>query len=109
MRERAEAATDHVCPDWTRQAVRHIARNCEIECSHEGVPDPVHHDAAGEPNQWSRYDDAAHIASWHPAAARAVADWLDQVANDEPSWSYAHAATEANLAHAVAHAYLGAS
>lgn len=26
------------------------------------------------------HDDAAHIASWHPAVALAVADWLDGVA-----------------------------
>lgn len=37
----------------------------------------------------------------------AVADWLDRVADDEPSWSYAHAATEAESALAVANAYLG--
>jgi len=27
-------------------------------------------------------DDAEHIASWHPDAARGVADWLDNAAED---------------------------
>lgn len=102
MRERAEAATADVCPDWTRGAVRHIARNCEIECYHDGAPSLRHHDSQGEPNQWSRYDDAAHIASWHPAVALAVADWLEYVskAHEDAYISGSHAL-------AVARAYLG--
>lgn len=82
MRERAEAATDGVCPEWTRSAVRHIARNCDIECWHEDS-DPLvekYHDADGLPEGWSRYDDASHIASWHPTVALSVAAWLDDEA-----------------------------
>jgi hypothetical protein len=32
--------------------------------------------------------DAYHIASWHPAVALTVADWLDEMATDfEPEWA----------------------
>jgi len=35
-----------------------------------------------ETNRWTRGGiNAAHIASWHPAVALAVADWLSDVAN----------------------------
>lgn len=106
MRERAEAATDGVCPEWTRSAVRHIARNCDIECWHKDS-DPLvkkYHDADGMPETWTRYDDAEHIASWHPAVALAVADWLDK----EAAWVDLGAANSPdNEALAVARAYLG--
>lgn len=47
---------------------------------------------------------AEHIASWHPAVALAVADWLDYAA------SYAQAGVAPSYTHyalAVARAYLG--
>ena len=47
-------------------------------------------------------DDAEHIASWHPAVALAVADWLETTARDVGTSSLAfHAAADA------ARAYLG--
>jgi hypothetical protein len=51
-------------------------------------------------------EDRAHIASWHPAVALAVADWLDLevlIASDPKN--HAEISREAL---AVAHAYLGA-
>lgn len=107
MRERAEKATPDVCPEWTRSAVRHIARNCEIECWHDGEGDP--HD--GEEVGWDRYNDAPHIASWHPAVALAVADWLDglsiEVGGAFDPERYADVNPNARKGIAVARAYLG--
>lgn len=83
MRENAEAATPDICPEWTRSAVRHVARNCDIECWHEdGDPllDSVVHDDDASWNTWDRYKDAPHIASWHPAVALTVARLLDDTA-----------------------------
>ena len=107
MRERAEKATAEVCPEWTRAAVRHIARNCEIECYHDqgsiSAAHPKHHDSEGEPNQWSRYDDADHIASWHPAVALAVADLMDTAATHQVGFT----PVARERITAVARAYLG--
>jgi len=56
-----------------------------------------------EQGEWN----AQHIASWHPAVALAVADWLDYVAENPmfvgqiPKYS--------TFAQAVARAYLGES
>jgi hypothetical protein len=109
MRERAERATAGVCPEWTRQAIRHIARNCEIECcySHgDDSPETVPHDSDGDSEAtWSRYDDADHVASWHPVVALAVADLLDRVAYT----SEAVGAEPSPDMTAVALAYLGES
>lgn len=83
MRERAEAATEGVCPAWTAAAVRHIARNCDIDCEYLSCEHTEADDDAGRSGSaagWGRYNDAQHIASWHPAVALAVADWLDAVA-----------------------------
>jgi hypothetical protein len=49
--------------------------------------------------------DAEHIASWHPAVALAVADWLDEVHADLST--YNATTTRAKHAFAVARAYLG--
>lgn len=111
MRQRANKATADVCPSWIAASVRHIARNCDIDCKHldcEHVED--------EAPMWCRYGDSEHIASWHPAVALAVADWLDSVAgaNTSPDEDVPHAGrTIANVdnaaALAVARAYLGES
>lgn len=106
MRERAEKATSDVCPAWTSAVVRHIARNCDIDCEYL---DCEHAD--DEAPIWDRYDDAAHIASWHPAVALAVADWLDLMAEDyAPYWSEPYAAPFVPViekAYRIASAYLG--
>lgn len=65
MRERAEAATSG---RWYRDAYAEVRAPLGPVVSHdEGV-------AVNEP-------DAGHIASWDPAVALSVADWLDGVAS----------------------------
>ncbi|MEU5853963.1 hypothetical protein ABZ799_01425 [Nocardiopsis dassonvillei] len=74
IRETANAATANACPDWTWLAVRHIARNCDLEC-------PTHGDDYEACGRWDRYDDSPHISLWHPGVALAVADWLESEAD----------------------------
>lgn len=70
MRERAEAATPSPWGDPT-----------EVHYGDFGWY--VHGSPAGETEDTPRgQHDAAHIASWHPAVALAVATWLDAVAHD---------------------------
>jgi hypothetical protein len=96
MRERAEYATTG---PWTTP---------EPEDEYWGPRDVV---GPGEPG--FRYliceragNDAEHIASWHPAVALAVADWLDQAAiHFEGGSLTVHPMTKRALA--VADAYLG--
>ncbi|GGO86720.1 hypothetical protein GCM10011584_09730 [Nocardioides phosphati] len=91
MRENADAATRG---PWS---VAHV----------DGQGFAVHH---GEHDTVSLYSDrpnAEHIASWHPAVALAVADWLDFIApfcrfGDDDSLHAKHAL-------AVARTYLGES
>jgi hypothetical protein len=60
----------------------------------------------GDPDDERCPEDAAHIASWHPGAALAVADWLDieagilekNLADPARGWAEARA---------VARAYMG--
>lgn len=74
----AEKATPNVCPDWTYHAVRHIARNCDIECYHE-----VGHDDAGANHDgWDRYEDAPWIAAMGPQVAPHLSLWLRAEADD---------------------------
>lgn len=49
-------------------------------------------------------DSAEHIASWHPAVALAVADWLDEEAD---SWTGDEDGIPYYRAYIVATAYLG--
>lgn len=49
-----------------------------------------------------RHEDATHIASWHPEAAIAAADLLDEIAEDVGTASFAFKAAEK-----FARAYLG--
>lgn len=58
--------------------------------------------------------DAAHIASWHPVVALAVADWLDaesashvHLKDEEPTYTYDLPGMDASPAVRVARAYLG--
>lgn len=63
MRERAEAAT--VRSPWIRQ-------DYEDHTPCVGTPELL-----GAVADCGEEEDAEHIASWHPAVALAVADWLD--------------------------------
>lgn len=97
MRERAEAAS---AGPWKRYGMAGVAghdweivdeRRVECEC--------------GEPvalTGCATNADALHIASWHPAVALAVADWLESVSSD----TYLGSITRSK-ALAVARAYLG--
>lgn len=79
MRERAEVATPG---PWA--ATRLVRRG--------GYLATVVHDRSGanehgrfvlaDGDREARMEDAAHIASWHPAVGLAVADWLDAAAED---------------------------
>lgn len=96
MRERAEAAL--ACdPDPDKHW-----------WSTEGLRDILDHPGVGDAEMEA---DAAHIASWHPALALAVADWLDRAALEN---ELAHANYPEHApwpvddnALAVARAYLG--
>lgn len=68
----AEKATHNVCPAWVYSAVRHIARNCDIECYHS---DDVDRDGADH-GVWSRYDDSPWIAVMGSQIAAPLAAWL---------------------------------
>lgn len=116
MRERAEAAS--VGP-WKRFGMAGVAgkeweivdeRRVECEC---GEPVALLGCATNQ--------DAEHIASWHPAVALAVADWLEVEADriddnlatyrpDQTRYDSADAWVERNHRQglAVARAYLGA-
>jgi hypothetical protein len=65
-------------------------------------------DAAAVPGLWNGCcaspDHAAYVASWPPAVALAVADWLDSTAND-----YNLTSKTVARAFAVARTYLGES
>lgn len=108
MRERAEAATpgpwsftdSEVVDDvWDAGLVVVDGDRTAIAALHDEWYEPED----GEP---ACVDDAAHIASWHPAVALAVADWLDMsAASYEHSWTGSHAFVQHALT--VARAYLG--
>ena len=58
-------------------------------------------------HEWSTgLGNPGHIASWHPAVALAVADWLDLMARAMVGTSYGALPFE-DAAVAVARAYLG--
>lgn len=65
---------DWPCDEWTEDAVRHIARNCDIEC---GCPHPE--------GGWVRYQTADFIKTMHPGVGLALADWLDDLADHDAS------------------------
>jgi hypothetical protein len=91
MRERAEAAFVTPSP-W---GLANVA----------GQGFAIHHGEHDTVALYASRPDAVHIASWHPAVALAVADWLDHTARaDEKGYTTPQEATDAL---AVARAYLG--
>ncbi len=98
MQSRAEAAT---AAPWSQEGVPY-APSRNVRAQHQdGWP------LQGVAYGVSRIDDAAHIASWHPAVALAVADMLDNlaVAARFDAGSPLNGAVEDALT--VARAYLG--
>jgi len=93
MRERAEAAQSGA---W------------EVSCEDRGLMPEwgIYSTDAG--HDFALVEDegnAAHIASWHPTVALAVADWLDRVIRDADDDNYEP--QEFDSALSVARAYLG--
>jgi len=79
MRKRAEAAT--AATPWNAEVrtLRDGRTMGRIRIASDGGR------RQGRPRQWLSHieipgTDAEHIASWHPAVALAVADWLDRSA-----------------------------
>jgi hypothetical protein len=96
MRERAEAATSG---PWALASV-------------SGQGFAVHRGEHTTVSLFSASYDAEHIASWHPAVALAVADWLEAEAVAHSGeifddWDAATACCRMPAALAVARAYLG--
>lgn len=101
MRERAEAATPgpwearHGGYSW-------IALYDDEDSIPEGESLP-----SFEPGGSATPADAEHIASWHPAVALAVADWLDAAA-DHADATGGHCVCD-DAALAVANVFLGSA
>lgn len=96
MRERASAATDG---PWASS----IVDSLPIVFDARAIPEPVVYD------QELRPGNAEHIASWHPAAALAVADWLDSQADLWGHPGYIDSVFAIHPATTVARTYLGES
>jgi hypothetical protein len=108
MRERAEAATEG---PWSTYVDPHDDP-IVVDQYGLGVQSAVTYDVVCYSGQvYSR--DAEHIASWHPAAALAVADWLEATAaeNNSPEDSALgflnFITADSHAALAVARTYLG--
>lgn len=108
MRERAEAArpgpyTADAAPEmWNNP----IVCGPEYPAEEEGR---THRFVIAECHGFSKPANAAHIASWHPAVALAVADWLDACADYIELAMAGHPGWKAAVHHAetIARDYLG--
>lgn len=100
MRERAEAAQPSPWVAFRARATNPLDRAPVIGVTRDLAVD---YDTDLFATQKCRAEDAEHIASWHPAVALAVADWLEQVAEDGPFLT----AQVKDKAATVARAYLG--
>jgi hypothetical protein len=88
-----------------RQAARLMRENATTT---EAMGDPWYDAEAlvAETDDYIGAEEAAHIASWPPAVALAVADWLDTTADNESRFGAAIRMGHGD-ALAVARAYLG--
>lgn len=93
MRERAQRTTA-ACP-W-------FAWEGDLYWKVDGVPDGPHICNTGRSSWDGTKENAEHIASWHPAVALAVADWLEARARDCDTGGF-----DDPYGDAVARAYLG--
>ena len=96
MRERARIGLhSYWSPAFVREA---FGAHPHVDMDADGVPETI---ARG----------SEHIASWHPAVALALSDWLEEVAErQQPTTRWgrrSHGWTGARFANAVARAYLG--
>lgn len=111
MREQAQAAQVVVPGPWHHQSLGW------------GYPQPIYNSegdlvAEGYSGPVTATDVAQYIASWHPAVALAVTDWLESCANDadgapvvggEPASAYCDEPGSVHRALKVARTYLGES
>jgi hypothetical protein len=107
MRHRAEAATPGPWRFTDSEAAYDVWNGGMVVVSADGDPianceDEWYEPDPGEP---APINDATHIASWHPAVALAVADWLEEAAEDRTYELMPESTYDAALA--VANAYLG--
>lgn len=108
MRERAEKAEPGRWKLWGMSVLADPKGTSDVE---DGIPVAV----AATPSTSSRRlhtGNAEHIASWHPAVALAVADWLDATAREldslgDPDLTGHPLDGRRTAALAVARAYLG--
>jgi hypothetical protein len=107
MRERAEAATPgpwHGFPPEAPPETQQVVWAGQATVAEVSMPIPPEFGLDG-------LADRDHIASWHPAVALAVADWLDLMAEEyAPYWSEPYAAPFVPViekAYQIARAYLG--
>lgn len=77
MRRNAENATPGRWKLWGMTVMADQDGTSNVNTAVD-VAATFYRDEHGKPRTW----DATHIASWHPAVALAVADWLASVARD---------------------------
>lgn len=114
MRERAEAATPGPWRHTDSEAANDVWNGGIVVVSTDGDPianceDEWYEPDPGEP---APVNDAEHIASWHPAVALAVADWLEAEAESHRAdvvGPFPSGCCRMSQALAVARAYLGES
>lgn len=87
-----DATKVRICSEWTRQAVRHIARNCDIDCNHDDLEerwvDGQLVDAEGVSHGgWDRYGDAPWFALMGAYLAAPLVSWLRTVAELDAGFS----------------------
>lgn len=85
MRGRAQVATpgpwvSSECRGGDQAAHRTLGTYSLIHTGRAGFPNSAHEVALSRGFPEEREPDAAHIASWHPSVALAVADWLEFMA-----------------------------
>jgi hypothetical protein len=74
LEQAATKATDGICPNWIYLAVRHIARNCQVDCPHDD------HQGYDQP-EWDRYDDSPYLNLATPGVGVLVAQLLRSIAD----------------------------
>lgn len=74
LRERAEESQNKRpwCSEYTWSAVRHVQRNCDIECERHGA------DLGAECWSFDMYD-GRYVALMHPPVALALAEMLEDI------------------------------
>lgn len=103
MRERAEAATPGPWI-WNSSMDDDLHADAAGWVGHDRTGDGFQEYVCSTANHPDGFGDGVHIASWHPAIALAVADWLEA----EADWAGVGAANSPDdAAIAVARVYLG--